>query len=94
MRGRFSPRPARAGSRPRHLEPSTDRALEAICSKAMAEAPEDRYATPRALADDVERLDGRRTGDRLSRSLAHEGPSLASPASDRRDRNQLPPRSR
>ena len=39
----------------RHLEPSTDRALEAICSKAMAEAPEDRYATPRALADDVER---------------------------------------
>ncbi len=39
----------------RQLEPSTDRALEAICSKAMAEAPEDRYATPRGLADDVER---------------------------------------
>ena len=29
-------------------------ALEAICLKAMALEPADRYATPRALADDVE----------------------------------------
>jgi serine/threonine protein kinase/tetratricopeptide (TPR) repeat protein len=46
-RGEFTPA--------RQVDPSIDRALEAICSKAMAEAPGDRYATPRALADDVER---------------------------------------
>ena len=31
------------------------KALEAICSKAMALRPEDRYSTTRALADDLER---------------------------------------
>ena len=41
--------------RPRQLEPSIDRALEAVCLKAMALKPDDRYATPRALAEDVER---------------------------------------
>lgn len=40
---------------PREVLPSVDRALEAICLKAMAYAPEDRYATARALADDLER---------------------------------------
>jgi serine/threonine protein kinase len=40
---------------PRRLEPSIDRALEAVCLKAMALKPQDRYATPRALAEDVER---------------------------------------
>ena len=30
------------------------RALEAICRKAMAPKPEDRYASPRALAEDLE----------------------------------------
>lgn len=30
------------------------RALEAVCLKAMALKPEDRYASPRALADDIE----------------------------------------
>ena len=40
---------------PRALDPTIDRALEAVCLKAMALKPEDRYATPRALADDVER---------------------------------------
>jgi serine/threonine-protein kinase len=39
----------------RQLDPTIDRALEAICLKAMALKPEDRYATARALADDVER---------------------------------------
>ena len=34
---------------------SIDPALEAVCLKAMALKPEDRYATCRALADDVER---------------------------------------
>jgi eukaryotic-like serine/threonine-protein kinase len=41
-------------ARPRKLDPSTDKALEAICLKAMALKPEDRYATARALADDIE----------------------------------------
>ena len=40
---------------PRQVDPSLDRALEAICLKAMAAKPEDRYLTCRALADDVER---------------------------------------
>ena len=42
-------------SRPRSLEASIDTALEAICLKAMSLQPEDRYNSPRALADDVER---------------------------------------
>jgi serine/threonine-protein kinase len=40
---------------PRALDPSIDRALEAVCLKAMALKPEDRYASPRALAEDIER---------------------------------------
>ncbi len=40
---------------PRQLDPSIDRALEAVCLKAMATRPSDRYASPRALADDIER---------------------------------------
>ncbi|AMV41022.1 tetratricopeptide repeat protein [Planctomyces sp. SH-PL62] len=47
QRGEFPP--------PRQVAPSIDRALEAVCLKAMANHPEDRYATCRALADDVER---------------------------------------
>ena len=40
---------------PRQVDRSIDRALEAVCMKAMALRPEDRYGTCRALADDVER---------------------------------------
>jgi tetratricopeptide (TPR) repeat protein/tRNA A-37 threonylcarbamoyl transferase component Bud32 len=39
---------------PRAIRPDTPRVLEAICLKAMALKPEDRYATPRTLADDIE----------------------------------------
>ncbi len=39
---------------PRRLDPAIDRALEAVCLKAMAPKPADRYVTPRALADDLE----------------------------------------
>jgi len=46
-RGEFVP--------PRSLDPTIDPALEAVCLKAMALRPESRYATCRALADDVER---------------------------------------
>src|SRR5262249_18606836 len=37
QRGEFAP--------PRQLDPSVDKALEAICLKAMATRPEDRYAS-------------------------------------------------
>ena len=47
QRGEFPP--------PRQLDPTIDRALEAVCKKAMAHRPEDRYAAPRALAEDVDR---------------------------------------
>ncbi len=47
QKGQFSP--------PRQLDPSLDRALEAVCLKAMALKPADRYRSPKALADDVER---------------------------------------
>jgi serine/threonine-protein kinase len=40
---------------PRQLQPSLDAALESVCKKAMANHAEDRYASCRALADDVER---------------------------------------
>jgi eukaryotic-like serine/threonine-protein kinase len=46
-RGEFRP--------PRGIDSSIDAALEAVCKKAMATKPEERYATPRALAEDVER---------------------------------------
>jgi tetratricopeptide (TPR) repeat protein/tRNA A-37 threonylcarbamoyl transferase component Bud32 len=41
--------------RPRGVSPRLDPALEAITLKAMAFLPSDRYDSPRALADDVER---------------------------------------
>ena len=47
QRGEFAP--------PRKLDPTIDPALEAVCRKAMAVEPEDRYATSRMMADDIER---------------------------------------
>ncbi len=46
QRGDFAP--------PRRVKPSVPRALEAVCLKAMAARPQDRYPSPRDLADDVE----------------------------------------
>jgi eukaryotic-like serine/threonine-protein kinase len=43
---------------PRHCDPTIDPALEAICLRAMATAPENRYPSCRALADEVERWTG------------------------------------
>ena len=40
---------------PRAVDPTIDRALEAVCLKAMALKPDDRHASPKALAEDVER---------------------------------------
>ncbi len=41
--------------RPRQVNRNIDPALEAICLKAMALRPEDRYTTPGALAEDLHR---------------------------------------
>jgi tetratricopeptide (TPR) repeat protein/tRNA A-37 threonylcarbamoyl transferase component Bud32 len=41
--------------RPRAIDPAIDPALEAICLKAMALRPEDRYGSCRALGEDIER---------------------------------------
>ncbi len=40
---------------PKRVDPSIDAALEAVCLKAMAHRPEDRYGSARALAEDLER---------------------------------------
>ena len=47
----------RAGEfrRPRELSPAVPPALEAVCLKAMALRPENRYPTARALGEDIER---------------------------------------
>jgi hypothetical protein len=42
-------------TRPQELKPDIPTALEAICLKAMALRPEDRYVSPLVLADDLER---------------------------------------
>jgi serine/threonine-protein kinase len=41
--------------RPRAVDSSLDKALEAVCLKAMANSREDRYPSCRALAEDVDR---------------------------------------
>ena len=40
---------------PRRVNPGVPKQLNALCLKAMAFQPEDRYASPRELAEDVER---------------------------------------
>jgi eukaryotic-like serine/threonine-protein kinase len=40
--------------RPRQIQPWIDRALEAICLKAMSLKARDRYPSPRAVAEDIE----------------------------------------
>jgi serine/threonine-protein kinase len=47
QRGEFPP--------PRQVNPRLDRALEAVCLRAMAMKQEDRYPSARALAEEVER---------------------------------------
>lgn len=41
---------------PRQVNPTVPKPLDAICLRAMAMRPQDRYASPQELADDVERF--------------------------------------
>ena len=45
-RGEFMP--------PRQVNPRVPPALEAVCQKAMSMSPDDRYASPREIADEIE----------------------------------------
>ena len=56
---------------PRTLDPSIDRALDAVCQKAMATRPEDRYGSCRELAGDIG------AGWPTSPSPAHREPASA-----------------
>jgi eukaryotic-like serine/threonine-protein kinase len=58
---------------PRALDPALDKALDAVYLKAMANRPEDRYPSCRALADDVERwsADEPGTGRRSPRQQSY-----------------------
>ncbi|TWU21922.1 protein kinase domain-containing protein [Bythopirellula polymerisocia] len=42
--------------KPREINPQVPRALEAICLKAMARLPQDRYQSARGMSDDLERF--------------------------------------
>ena len=58
---------------PRQINPKVPAAPEAVCRKAMALRPADRYPTARALAGDIEKVAGRRAGRRLARAVACAG---------------------
>ncbi len=47
--------PAWKFPRPRQIKSTVPVALEAICAKAMALSPQDRYGSPRDLGDEIER---------------------------------------
>ena len=65
---------------PRQVDPSIDPALEAVCLKAMATRPEDRYATARAPGRRRRAVGGRRAGLGLARAGLAAGPPLDAPA--------------
>ena len=71
---------------PRQLDPLLDRALEAICLKAMAFRPDDRYATSLCARGRPRAVGGRRAGDGVGRALDAEAVAMAHAAPYRRDR--------
>ena len=60
---------------PREVDPSLDKALEAVCLKAMATKPEDRYPRPGA-GRRPRAVDGRRAGLRLARAVVAAAPAV------------------
>ena len=61
---------------PRQLALAIDKALEAVCLKAMTLKPEDRYGTAKGLADDIERWMADAAGDGVARALLAACPAL------------------
>ena len=62
---------------PRRFNREVPAALEAVCKKAMALRPEDRYASARALASDVERWLGGEPVSAMREPLAARAQALA-----------------
>jgi serine/threonine protein kinase len=60
---------ARRAAAPRHVNPAVPSDLEAVCAKAMEAAPGRRYATARALAEDLRRVRSREPALAATRSL-------------------------
>ena len=58
--------------RPREVNPKIPRALEAICLKAMARMPHERYQSARELSDDLERYLGDARVSGVSRTAAFD----------------------
>ena len=71
---------------PRQLDPALDKALEAVCLKAMANEPEDRYATCQGPGRRRGAVDGRRAGHGLARALVAAGTALGAAEPDGGDR--------
>ena len=65
--------------RPSQVNPRVDRALDAICKKAMALDPDDRYATVRAARRGDRALAGRRAGFSLARAAAKAAGAVGPP---------------
>ena len=61
---------------PRRHDPSIDRALEAVCLKAMAHRPADRYASPQVAGRGRRAVDGRRAGVGLARAAIAAGAAV------------------
>ncbi len=67
---------------PRQVDPSIDPALEAVCLKAMATKPEDRFACLPAARRGPRALHGRRAGDGLARAVRPPGAAVGAAAPD------------
>jgi serine/threonine protein kinase len=79
---------------PRAIDPSIDRALEAVCLKAMALRPEGRYGSCRVLAEDLERWMADEPVSAWREPLSRRAPPPPSPTSGtcppaRRPRSRL-----
>ena len=83
QRGEFPP--------PRAVRPSIPPGLEAICLKAMALKPEDRYPSARALADEIEHWLADEPVLGLSRADLGPADPLGPPAPDAGDQHRRAP---
>ena len=77
-----------ATSRPAQVDPSLDKALEAVCLKAMATQPADRYAALPGAGRGRRAVGGRRAGHGLPRALDAQTVPLADAAPHRGDRRR------